>query len=98
MADNEDAQASLLTDQKGGDRAIDRIPRAQRVTLARAIRPIPQKKLYQDEIYGTKELSPLAVAVIDTPEFQRLGTINQLGFTHTVFRGANHQRLDHSIG
>src|SRR6266513_5145450 len=23
---------------------------------------------------------------------------NQLGFTQTVFRGANHQRLDHSIG
>jgi HD superfamily phosphohydrolase len=61
-------------------------------------RPRPTRKLYQDEIYGTKELSPLAVALIDTPEFQRLGTINQLGFTHTVFRGANHQRLDHSIG
>jgi HD superfamily phosphohydrolase len=61
-------------------------------------RGLPEKKLYQDEIYGTKELSPLAVAVMDTPEFQRLGHIYQLGFTYTVFRGANHRRFDHSVG
>ena len=61
-------------------------------------RQLPGRKLYQDEIYGTKELSPLAVAVIDTPEFQRLAHIYQLGFTHTVFRGATHRRFDHSVG
>src|SRR5229473_712930 len=61
-------------------------------------RKIPSRKLYQDEVYGTKELSPLAVAVIDTPEFQRLAYIYQLGFTHTVFRGATHRRFDHSVG
>ncbi|MGD0831052.1 MAG: hypothetical protein ABR907_08930 [Terracidiphilus sp.] len=61
-------------------------------------RRTPAKKLYQDELYGTKELSPLAVSLIDTPEFQRLGQIYQLGFTHTVFRGATHRRFDHSVG
>lgn len=61
-------------------------------------RAIPGRKLYQDEVYGTKELSPLAVALIDTPEFQRLSHIYQLGFTHAVFRGANHRRFDHSVG
>jgi HD superfamily phosphohydrolase len=61
-------------------------------------RRIPERKLYQDEIYGTKELSPLAVAVMDTPEFQRLGYIYQLGFTHMVFRGGTHRRFDHSVG
>ena len=98
MAENEDVQASFLADKKGSDTPVNRVPRAQTVSQVPASRPIPGKKLYQDEIYGTKELSALAVALIDTPEFQRLGTINQLGFTHTVFRGANHQRLDHSIG
>jgi HD superfamily phosphohydrolase len=55
-------------------------------------------KLYQDPIYGAKTLSPLAVAIIDTPEFQRLGGLRQLGFTDVVYRGAHHSRLEHSIG
>lgn len=61
-------------------------------------RKVPGRKLYQDEVYGTEELSPLAVALIDTPEFQRLSHIYQLGFTYAAFRGATHPRLDHSIG
>jgi HD superfamily phosphohydrolase len=55
-------------------------------------------KLYQDQIYGAKTLSPLAVAVIDSPEFQRLGGLRQLGFSDVVYRGARHSRLEHSIG
>lgn len=98
MAENDDVQAPLLRDQKAGIPPANRASRPHARAPEPPSRAIPGKKLYQDEIYGTKELSPLAVAVIDTPEFQRLGTINQLGFTHTVFRGANHQRLDHSIG
>jgi HD superfamily phosphohydrolase len=84
MSESDEGQPSLLP-QKTGETTTPK-------------RSIPARKLYQDEVYGTKELSPLAVAVVDTPEFQRLGTIHQLGFTHTVFRGANHHRLDHSVG
>jgi HD superfamily phosphohydrolase len=78
---------------------VPEIPKsAARVQGLIAPRRTPGRKLYQDEVYGTKELTPLAVAVIDTPEFQRLGYIYQLGFTHTVFRGATHRRFDHSVG
>jgi HD superfamily phosphohydrolase len=55
-------------------------------------------KLYQDQIYGPKVLTPLAVEIIDTPEFQRLEGIKQLGFANVTYRGAEHTRLSHSIG
>jgi len=55
-------------------------------------------KLYQDQIHGTKVLTPLAVEIIDTPEFQRLSGLRQLGFANISYRGAEHTRFAHSIG
>lgn len=55
-------------------------------------------KLYQDPLYGAKVLSPLAVRIIDTPEFQRLAKLRQLGFADVAYRGAHHTRFEHSVG
>ncbi|XP_060772817.1 deoxynucleoside triphosphate triphosphohydrolase SAMHD1-like [Neoarius graeffei] len=55
-------------------------------------------KVFNDPIHGHIELHPLLVKIIDTPQFQRLRYIKQLGGTYFVFPGASHNRFEHSIG
>lgn len=52
----------------------------------------------RDAIWGDVTLGPPELAVIDTPPFQRLRRVKQLGFTDLVFPGAHHTRFEHSIG
>jgi HD superfamily phosphohydrolase len=55
-------------------------------------------KTIHDSIYGFVNLSYFAVKIIDTPEFQRLRFIKQLGTCSYVFPNAVHTRFEHSIG
>ncbi|XP_061082924.1 deoxynucleoside triphosphate triphosphohydrolase SAMHD1-like [Conger conger] len=55
-------------------------------------------KVFNDPIHGSIELHTLLVSIIDTPQFQRLRHIKQLGATDFVFPGACHTRFEHSIG
>jgi len=47
---------------------------------------------------GSDEIDRLAWDLINTPAFQRLRRIKQLGFSEYVFPGATHSRFSHSIG
>ncbi|HYB78300.1 MAG TPA: HD domain-containing protein [Thermoplasmata archaeon] len=57
-----------------------------------------ERKSIFDPVHGTILLDGPALALIGTGEFQRLWGIRQTGFAHLVFPGANHTRLEHSLG
>jgi uncharacterized protein len=55
------------------------------------------KSIY-DPVHGPIALEGVSLAIVSTPAFQRLWGIRQTGFAHLVFPGANHTRLEHSLG
>ena len=55
-------------------------------------------KLVHDPIHGGIELEDFAVRLVDTPEFQRLRRITQLGLAFLVYPSARHTRFEHSLG
>lgn len=55
-------------------------------------------KILHDPIHGHIHLDPLSIAIVDTPQFQRLRELKQLGSAYYVFPGASHNRFEHSIG
>src|SRR3977135_1333943 len=57
-----------------------------------------KKKLIRDAVHGDIEMGPLEVELMDTPEFQRLRGIKQLGTAYLVFPSAVHTRFEHSLG
>ncbi len=57
-----------------------------------------QKKIIRDSVYGNIPVADLFLDVLHRPELQRLHGIRQLGLTYLVYPGANHTRLEHSLG
>ena len=55
-------------------------------------------RTFTDPIHKTITLHPLCVAIADTPEFQRLRGVGQLGLARHVFPGAVHDRFQHALG
>lgn len=57
-----------------------------------------QQRIIRDSIHGDIKLKGVFLELSDSPEFQRLHNIRQLGFAHLVFPGAHHTRLEHCLG
>lgn len=58
---------------------------------------LPSKTI-TDPIHGDIRLTELERLIVDSPAFQRLRHVKQLGMTLKVFPGAEHSRFTHSLG
>src|SRR3982750_2539217 len=62
------------------------------------------ERIYRDSVHNIIRVNTdsdegrLIVALIDTPEFQRLRRIRQLGLAYFAYQSAEHSRFTHSLG
>jgi HD superfamily phosphohydrolase len=54
--------------------------------------------IVKDAIHGNIPVGEFEQKIIDSPDFQRLRRIKQLGVTYLVYPGAMHTRFEHSLG
>lgn len=60
---------------------------------------LPREKVFRDPVHNYIHIQhQMILDLIDTPEFQRLRRIKQLGVANYVFQGAEHTRFTHSLG
>jgi len=52
----------------------------------------------KDPLYGEMKIPSKFFAYIDTPQFQRLRHIKQMGSLFYIYSTASHSRLEHSLG
>jgi HD superfamily phosphohydrolase len=63
----------------------------------RTARRGPRKTIF-DPVHGVIALEGASLDLVGHRAFQRLWGIRQTGLAHLVFPGANHTRLEHSLG
>src|SRR4051812_24739423 len=55
-------------------------------------------EIIRDPLWNNIRVEPLALRLIDTPAFQRLRYVRQLGLAFLVYPGASHSRFEHALG
>ncbi|MFN2564016.1 MAG: HD domain-containing protein [Gemmatimonadaceae bacterium] len=54
--------------------------------------------IIRDPLWNNVRVDALAMELIDTPAFQRLRYVRQLGWVYMVYPGATHSRFEHALG
>src|SRR5437868_10217405 len=57
-----------------------------------------QMEIIRDPLWNNIAVDPLAMRLVDTPAFQRLRYVRQLGLAFLVYPGATHSRFEHALG
>jgi HD superfamily phosphohydrolase len=55
-------------------------------------------EIIRDPLWNNIRLDPLSFELIDTPAFQRLRYVRQLGLAFLVYPGGTHSRFEHALG
>ncbi len=55
-------------------------------------------EIIRDPIWNNIRVDEIALALVDTPVFQRLRYVRQLGLAYLVYPGATHTRFEHALG
>ena len=56
------------------------------------------RDIVRDLLWKNIPLEPAAARIVDTPAFQRLRYVRQLGHAFLVYPGATHSRFEHTLG
>lgn len=60
--------------------------------------PVKRSKILHDNLWGTNRYYWRELVIIDSPIFQRLRDIHQVGLAFQVYMSARHSRFEHSLG
>src|SRR5215208_2001539 len=55
-------------------------------------------EIVRDPLWNNIRLDALTLELVDTPVFQRLRYVRQLGLAYLVYPGATHTRFEHALG
>jgi HD superfamily phosphohydrolase len=55
-------------------------------------------EIIRDPLWNNVRVDDVTLALVDTPVFQRLRYVRQLGLAYLVYPGATHTRFEHALG
>ena len=58
----------------------------------------PTVEIIRDPLWNNIRVDTVALRLVDTPAFQRLRYVRQLGLAYLVYPGATHTRFEHALG
>lgn len=64
----------------------------------RPLHDVYHSRRVNDDVHSSIDICPVMAALIDTPPFQRLRHVMQLGTSSFVYPNTNHSRFEHSLG
>jgi len=62
------------------------------------MKPVGRFEIVRDPLWNNIRVDALGMRLIDTPVFQRLRYVRQLGMAYLVYPGATHTRFEHAVG